>query len=734
MRIAAASSSNGPKFEAPSSLFKTSSANPNINRNDGTKYTFGRSYAPIPKEQEGLSWEGFNRNDVSLPMDSKKDKPLNEMNRAVETPTSRIFGFGDYKNNENKHNSILTGTGAPSRPLFAVTTPNSSNPFKGFRGEGIGGGLAGQPETCTVPSKPLIGVNPFVISSIKNPFQGFRLSEGGVAGQPPKAVPAKTTSAVTPTSSNPFRSSFTGQPNNEQFLNHGIRPESSAITPASHPAITVSNPWPAPAQATVAAAKSTTIGGVGSWFPHGGISIGVPGKSIQPTILTVNPAKPIVPPSSERFFISPPKSNNTPPAVSYFNNNKNSTQLFQYSGVQQSSSTIEIAAPKNSFLTPQFHYPPAMMTVPVPVSVSAPASAPLSTSIVPNPGASTIAIANNSLAVGGPVQPHPQQRVVQTESKSQPQDLSHKIEILMKQYEELISSPQETYSKPAEEVPKELVNASATFIGFSGSSVHFLPDTFTHRACTARVVPRGIRVSTDSRPPSTPLASRTVKKPLNNYTLESLSSPDLLYHLGRNAKKMVIVSQSAVPHKAEEDDDATDITAGLPARTTCTMTATTVPADPVAPNPPSLTLEGYWTSPDMSILKNLSDSELSKVENFAICRDKYGKIEWNGTTDVRGLDLDKLVRIDKKEVFVYGDDCDDNSGGLHAPPPVGTALNKRAVITLWEVFPKSSRGGDESDDGKKFEEKLHKFCIANDADHISYSVATGAWVFAVKHF
>eukprot|EP01036_Dinobryon_divergens_P026710 gene26710-35389_t len=224
----------------------------------------------------------------------------------------------------------------------------------------------------------------------------------------------------------------------------------------------------------------------------------------------------------------------------------------------------------------------------------------------------------------------------------------------MKKYEELISSPQEIYSKPAEEAPKELVVASATFRGFSG------------------VVPRGIRVTTDSRPPSTPLSSRTVK-PLNNYTLESLSSPDLLYYLGRNAKKMVIAPR-----------------------------ATTVPAeDPVAPpNPPSLTLEGYWTSPDMSILKNLSDSELSKVDNFTICRDKYGKIEWHDTTDMRGLDLDKLVRIDKKEVFVYGDDCDDSSRGLHVPPPLGTALNKRAVITLWEVFPKSSRGGDDSDDGK----------------------------------
>ena len=55
------------------------------------------------------------------------------------------------------------------------------------------------------------------------------------------------------------------------------------------------------------------------------------------------------------------------------------------------------------------------------------------------------------------LQPQPQQKaVLVVESKSPPQDLSHKIEILMKKYEELISSPQEIYSKPAEEAPKEL--------------------------------------------------------------------------------------------------------------------------------------------------------------------------------------------------------------------------------------------------------------------------------------
>ena len=40
-------------------------------------------------------------------------------------------------------------------------------------------------------------------------------------------------------------------------------------------------------------------------------------------------------------------------------------------------------------------------------------------------------------------------------------------------------------------------------------------------------------------------------------------------------------------------------------------------------------------------------------QNFTIGRDGYGKIQWLGETDIRGLDLDAIVTIDQKEVNVY---------------------------------------------------------------------------------
>ena len=40
-------------------------------------------------------------------------------------------------------------------------------------------------------------------------------------------------------------------------------------------------------------------------------------------------------------------------------------------------------------------------------------------------------------------------------------------------------------------------------------------------------------------------------------------------------------------------------------------------------------------------------------QDFTIGRRGYGKIQWLGETDIRGLDLDSIVTIDQKEVNVY---------------------------------------------------------------------------------
>ena len=374
------------------------------------------------------------------------------------------------------------------------------------------------------------------------------------------------------------------------------------------------------------------------------------------------------------------------------------------------------------------------------------------------------------------------------------------------------------------------MSAPFHFTGFTGD-VNFLGVPISHRTA-ARIVPRGMKTSARAKPTRSgnnatlnkedarttfDWTSHVQKPPVSIPTLESLSSPDLMY-LGRNAKKLIIAPSPAIRDPSQGNAPKPDVTEGLPrhniqklysaipsngdhsqssgiadtpakidpsithsaqskAPTPSTHQKQKIngilspgfgdatgltPDGPVSTpsldektsvsnreesdamrliyhrspqvgsknqidttsSPPILTLEGYWTSPDMSVLKQMPNSELIKVKDFVICRQDFGKIEWEGFTDVRGLNLDRIVRIDKKEVFVYE--------GVDNPPPIGKELNKNAIITLWNVFPKV---GSDSDDSKaKFEAKLRKFCSANDCEYISYSSTTGEWVFAVKHF
>lgn len=138
---------------------------------------------------------------------------------------------------------------------------------------------------------------------------------------------------------------------------------------------------------------------------------------------------------------------------------------------------------------------------------------------------------------------------------------------------------------------------------------------------------------------------------------------------------------------------------------------------------PRLTKPGYSTVPSLEELGGMSEHQLRRVQGFRVCNE-YGQVEWEGATDVAGLDLDKLVDIGKKEVVVYPEDADDP--GLK--PPVGRGLNKPAKITLFNVFStkkkpeqyrKDLRTLVESWDGARFDD---------------YDVQTGTWSFHVQHF
>ena len=91
-------------------------------------------------------------------------------------------------------------------------------------------------------------------------------------------------------------------------------------------------------------------------------------------------------------------------------------------------------------------------------------------------------------------------------------------------------------------------------------------------------------------------------------------------------------------------------------------------------NIPKLSRQGYETVPSYMSICRMTDKELSGVENFTI-KNHWGKIQFMGKTDIRGLNLDKIIVIEQGKVEIYPDDSDR--------PELGVELNKEALVTFY---------------------------------------------------
>jgi nuclear pore complex protein Nup98-Nup96 len=145
-----------------------------------------------------------------------------------------------------------------------------------------------------------------------------------------------------------------------------------------------------------------------------------------------------------------------------------------------------------------------------------------------------------------------------------------------------------------------------------------------------------------------------------------------------------------------------------------------------APSPPILERPGYLTTPTMSVLRKMSSKELTHVKNFSVYRPNIGKIEWDGETDVRGLDLDLIVNIEKRGVEVY-----DSDDAALIKPAMGYGLNKSAIIYLDDIYPPE---GSTLQKRNSFIDKLRKICEKSGSEFIDYSLTSGQWIFRVQHF
>ncbi|XP_065058419.1 nuclear pore complex protein Nup98-Nup96-like [Rhopilema esculentum] len=141
----------------------------------------------------------------------------------------------------------------------------------------------------------------------------------------------------------------------------------------------------------------------------------------------------------------------------------------------------------------------------------------------------------------------------------------------------------------------------------------------------------------------------------------------------------------------------------------------------------------YYTIPSTKELNkmDLSDGKCL-VENFIVGREDYGEVKFLGTTDVKDLNLDKIVFFRRREAEVYPDDYTNK-------PEVGKELNKKSEISLHKVWPndKTSHTPIKSPERLKksgFIERLEEKTSALGAMFLDYKPDQGTWVFQVEHF
>ncbi|CAM8961072.1 unnamed protein product [Rhodiola kirilowii] len=144
---------------------------------------------------------------------------------------------------------------------------------------------------------------------------------------------------------------------------------------------------------------------------------------------------------------------------------------------------------------------------------------------------------------------------------------------------------------------------------------------------------------------------------------------------------------------------------------------------------PTLNSSDYYIVPslqELASLESLQPGFCTRVPRFTVGRFGYGCVEFLGETDVRYLDLDRIVRFRKNEVVVY-----DEEDEYITKPLVGQGLNKPALVTLTlQCRPLPLKRSQVS----CIVEKL-KWCAQKQgARFVSLNPVTCEWKFTVEHF
>ena len=153
-------------------------------------------------------------------------------------------------------------------------------------------------------------------------------------------------------------------------------------------------------------------------------------------------------------------------------------------------------------------------------------------------------------------------------------------------------------------------------------------------------------------------------------------------------------------------------------------------APPKNPNAPTLTREGYFTVPGIKQLQRMRDEELTTVQRFVIGREDTGEIMFLKPVDLRGVNLDSLIEIEKGKILMYPERVVEG-GAATAKPPPGEGLNNPAMLTFRRMIVK------QKGDAKalaKFRQKLIDHAAKIGAVFVHYDAEIGTWMMKVESF
>ncbi|OMJ67346.1 hypothetical protein SteCoe_35507 [Stentor coeruleus] len=127
---------------------------------------------------------------------------------------------------------------------------------------------------------------------------------------------------------------------------------------------------------------------------------------------------------------------------------------------------------------------------------------------------------------------------------------------------------------------------------------------------------------------------------------------------------------------------------------------------------------GYTTIPSITEMARMSISSLKKVRNFTV-KNEFGKLVFEGETDVIRLNVAGIIKIEQKSVGGYENE--------YVPKPdIGKELNKPAILTLYKF--RTSLTEDVA------LQKIRNMCQEANMEFISYDHDSYELVVRIKHF